>query len=55
MHCFGQKDTFTVLGLQPNECEPSYEVWASRVHPDDLAEAEAKYQQAIADKKGVSP
>jgi PAS domain S-box-containing protein len=42
---------FTVLGLQPNECEPSYEVWASRVHPDDLAEAEAKFQQAIADKK----
>jgi PAS domain S-box-containing protein len=42
---------FTVLGLQPNECEPGYEVWASRVHPDDLAEAEAKFQQAIADKK----
>ncbi|MBW3585510.1 MAG: PAS domain S-box protein, partial [Cyanobacteria bacterium 0813] len=42
---------FTILGLQPNECEPSYEVWASRVHPDDLAEAEAKLQQAIADKK----
>src|SRR6476661_5310973 len=41
---------FMVLGLQPNECEPSYEVWASRVHPDDLAEAEAKFQQAIADK-----
>jgi PAS domain S-box-containing protein len=42
---------FTVLGLQPNECEPSYEVWASRVHPDDLAQADAKYQQAIADHK----
>ncbi|MEP0812864.1 PAS domain S-box protein [Trichocoleus sp. ST-U2] len=42
---------FTVLGLQPNECEPSHEVWASRVHPDDLAEAEAKFQQAIAQKK----
>ncbi|AFZ21291.1 PAS domain-containing protein [Allocoleopsis franciscana] len=42
---------FTVLGLQPNECEPSYEIWASRVHPDDLAEVEAKLQQALADKK----
>ncbi|HEY9692306.1 MAG TPA: PAS domain S-box protein [Oculatellaceae cyanobacterium] len=42
---------FSVLGLQPNECEPGYEVWASRVHPDDLAEAEAKYQQAIVDKQ----
>ncbi|UNU22642.1 PAS domain S-box protein [Microcoleus vaginatus] len=42
---------FTVLGLQPNEYEPGYEVWASRVHPDDLAEVEATLQQAIADKK----
>ncbi|MEG4520376.1 MULTISPECIES: PAS domain S-box protein [unclassified Microcoleus] len=42
---------FTVLGLQPNECEPGYEVWASRVHPDDLAEADAKFEQAIAEKK----
>ncbi|EGK86501.1 PAS domain S-box protein [Microcoleus vaginatus PCC 9802] len=42
---------FTILGLKPNECEPGYKVWASRVHPDDLAEAEAKFQQAIADKK----
>src|ERR671933_2709428 len=42
---------FTLLGLQPNECQPSYEAWASRVHPDDIAEAEAKFQQAIADKK----
>ncbi|MBD1940936.1 PAS domain S-box protein, partial [Coleofasciculus sp. FACHB-712] len=42
---------FTVLGLQPNECEPSHEVWESRVHPDDLAEAKAKFQQAIAQKK----
>jgi len=42
---------FTILGLKPNECEPGYKVWASRVHPDDLAEAEAKLQQAIADNK----
>ncbi|MEG4506643.1 PAS domain S-box protein [Microcoleus sp. F6_B4] len=45
------KGHFTVLGLQPHECEPSYEVWANRVHPHDLAEAEATFQQAIADKK----
>jgi PAS domain S-box-containing protein len=42
---------FTVLGLQPNECEPSYEVWASHVHPDDLAETEAKLQRAMLDHK----
>ncbi|WP_414585081.1 PAS domain S-box protein [Scytonema sp. PCC 10023] len=38
---------FTVLGLQPNECKPTYEVWASRVHPDELAQTEAKLQQAM--------
>ncbi|MUH00932.1 PAS domain S-box protein [Scytonema sp. UIC 10036] len=42
---------FTVLGLQPNECKPSYEVWASRVHPDDLAQTEAKLQQAMLGNK----
>lgn len=38
---------FTLIGLQPYQCKPSYELWASRVHPDDLAEAEAKLQQAM--------
>jgi len=42
---------FTVLGLQPYECQPAYEVWAIRVHPDDLALAEAKFQQAMQAKK----
>lgn len=38
---------FTVLGLQPYECEPNYQIWASRVYPEDLAEVEAKMQQAL--------
>mgnify|MGYP002777085149 CR=1 FL=1 len=38
---------FTILGVAPYTCEPSYEAWASRVHPEDLPEAEAKFQQAI--------
>ncbi|OKH36991.1 histidine kinase [Calothrix sp. HK-06] len=42
---------FTVLGLQPHECQPSYELWASRVHPNDLAQTEAKVQQAMLEKK----
>ncbi|MBU7586297.1 MAG: PAS domain-containing protein [Nostoc sp. TH1S01] len=42
---------FTVLGLQPYQCQPSYEVWQSRVHPNDLAQAEAKLQQAMQAKK----
>lgn len=42
---------FMVLGLQPYECEPSYQVWASRVHPDDLAETNAKIKRAIQEKQ----
>ncbi|HEY9639473.1 MAG TPA: PAS domain S-box protein [Coleofasciculaceae cyanobacterium] len=42
---------YAVLGLQPNECQPSYKVWSKRVHPDDLAETKAKLQQAIATRQ----
>ncbi|MBD2364100.1 PAS domain S-box protein [Anabaena minutissima FACHB-250] len=42
---------FTVLGLQPYECQPTYELWASRVHPDDLAQTKARLQQAKRAKK----
>src|SRR4028119_1302533 len=42
---------FIILEIGRASCRPSYEVWASRVHPDDLAETKAKYQQAIADNK----
>ncbi|MBD1919105.1 MULTISPECIES: PAS domain S-box protein [Cyanophyceae] len=38
---------FIILGFQPYECEPSCEMWASRVHPDDLTAAQAKLQQAM--------
>jgi PAS domain S-box-containing protein len=41
---------YTVLGLQPNECEPSYEVWERYVHPDDLAEAVAGLRRAMQEK-----
>ncbi|WP_088889282.1 PAS domain S-box protein [Leptolyngbya ohadii] len=41
---------FTILGLQPYECEPSYDVWRCRVHPDDLAEAEAKFQRSLEER-----
>ncbi|AUT03306.1 histidine kinase [Nostoc sp. CENA543] len=37
---------FIVFGLQPYECQPTYELWASRVHPDDLAQTNAKLLQA---------
>jgi PAS domain S-box-containing protein len=48
---FWSKGHFKILGLQPHEYEPSYEVWASHVHPDDLAETEAKLQRAMLEHK----
>ncbi|MFB2891802.1 PAS domain-containing protein [Aerosakkonemataceae cyanobacterium BLCC-F50] len=41
---------FTIMGLQPNECEPSYEIWAKSVHPDDLAQTETALQKAMQEK-----
>ncbi len=38
---------FSIMGLQPNECEPSYERWAKSVHPDDFAETEIALQKAM--------
>ncbi|OUL35801.1 PAS domain S-box protein [Nostoc sp. 106C] len=42
---------FTILGLQSHRCKPSYKAWANQVHPDDLVETRAKFQQAITEKK----
>ncbi|MBD2110223.1 MULTISPECIES: PAS domain S-box protein, partial [Cyanophyceae] len=41
---------FTILGFEPDQCVPSYELWASRVHPDDLPTAAAQLQQAIQER-----
>lgn len=38
---------FRMLGYTPGEVEPSYEVWAHRLHPDDRASAEAALQIAL--------
>lgn len=40
-------ELFTLLGLLLEECQPSYQAWASSVHPEDLAAAEAAIQQAM--------
>ncbi|GAA6619208.1 GAF domain-containing protein [Scytonema sp. NUACC26] len=42
---------YTIMGLQPNECKPSYEVWVKSVHPDDIVQAETALQQAMLEKK----
>jgi PAS domain S-box-containing protein len=37
---------FILLGLDPHECEASYELWARHLHPDDRAAVEAAFEQA---------
>ncbi|MDZ7960674.1 MAG: PAS domain S-box protein [Aulosira sp. DedQUE10] len=41
---------YTIMGLQPHEYPPSYELWANSVHPDDLASTELALQQAMLNK-----
>ncbi|MBD2213302.1 PAS domain-containing protein [Nostoc linckia FACHB-104] len=41
---------YNIMGLQPNECPPSYELWSNSVHPDDLGHTELALQQAMLNK-----
>ncbi|MGH8698464.1 MAG: PAS domain S-box protein, partial [Burkholderiales bacterium] len=45
------KEHFAIMGLAPFSVEPGQEVWASRVHPDDLPRANAAMKEAIAERK----
>lgn len=38
---------YRMEGFEPGEVVPTYEVWAERVHPDDLATANAKIARAM--------
>lgn len=39
---------FTMLGLEPDSVQPSYEHWRERLHPDDVAAVETRLQQTLA-------
>jgi PAS domain S-box-containing protein len=39
---------FTLLGLTPDDVVPSYELWRSHIHPDDLAWVEQRFLDTIA-------
>lgn len=39
---------FELLGLRPGDVQPSYEAWASHVHPDDLPEVEQNLRKSMA-------
>ena len=38
---------YRVLGYEPGAFQPTYKFWTDRVHPDDLAAAEAKIRQTM--------
>lgn len=40
-------NNYRLLGLEPTGKEPSYELWRSCIHPDDLVEADRVLQQAL--------
>ena len=41
-----------LFGLKPGEFERDYQGWASRVHPDDLPDLEAKFRKWTEDRAG---
>jgi PAS domain S-box-containing protein len=45
------KEHFAIMGLAPFGVEPTQDVWASRLHPDDLPRADAAMKAAIAERK----
>jgi PAS domain S-box-containing protein len=38
---------YRMLGYAPGSVTPGYQAWADRVHPDDRAEAEARFQDSL--------
>ncbi|MEP0919956.1 PAS domain S-box protein [Leptolyngbya sp. DQ-M1] len=40
-------NSFRLLGYEPHGCEPNYQTWRNRVHPDDIEATEQAIQSAI--------
>jgi transcriptional regulator with GAF, ATPase, and Fis domain len=40
------------MGLEPFSVEPTYQVWAERVHPEDLDNVQARIEKAAEEKTG---
>jgi PAS domain S-box-containing protein len=43
-----------IFGVQPEECQPSYDLYLSLVHPDDLEYISQRLEKAIREKKGYT-
>ncbi len=42
---------YRMMGYEPGEVQPSYEAWASRVHPDDREATQSLIQQCMVEKR----
>jgi PAS domain S-box-containing protein len=45
--CSWNDHNFRLLGFEPGEVEPSYQLWHDFIHPDDVANVDQKLAQAI--------
>jgi PAS domain S-box-containing protein len=46
-HLIWNDNSFRLLGYNPYDCEPDYQTWRNRVHPDDIEATEQAIQAAI--------
>jgi PAS domain S-box-containing protein len=49
--CKWSKEYFLIMGLAPFSVDPTYQIWANCVHPDDLPRAEAAVMGSITERK----
>jgi PAS domain S-box-containing protein len=51
---FWSDELWTLYGLEPHSCEPSYKTWLRTIHPDDRAVAERSVQEAAAQRRELN-
>jgi len=42
---------YRMMGYEPGEVQPSYQAWASRVHPDDIDAAQSEIQKCMGERR----
>ena len=47
-------ELFRMFGLEPSTVNPTFDIWQSVLHPDDLLMAESKIREAILDQKPLT-
>ncbi len=47
-------ELFRILGFEPNEVKPSFDLWSKMIHPSDVEKSEAFAEKTMQGEKGVS-